>query len=59
MKPGDEHVHNGLIWQVEKIEIRGVDQKWAKLVRYDGSGKSARLVNQKWIRFDEGGDGDE
>jgi hypothetical protein len=52
MKPGDEHVHNGLIWQVERVQLRGVDEKWARLVIEEGLGKSSRLVNVTWIRFD-------
>ena len=56
MKPGNEHVHNGLIWQVEKIELRGVDEHWAKLVIYAGLGKSSRLVHVEWIRYDKARD---
>jgi len=61
LKPGSEHVHRGAIWQVEKVELRGVDEHWAKLVRYEGLGKTARLVNVEWIRFDNnnGGKNDE
>jgi hypothetical protein len=55
MKPGDEHVHNGLIWTVERVQLRGVDEKWAKLVIYTGTGNNARLVNEEWIRYDEEG----
>ncbi len=54
MKPGDEHVHRGAIWQVERVELRG-DEHWAKLVRTTGLGKTARLVDICWIRTDEGG----
>lgn len=55
MKPGSDHVHRGAIWQVEKIELRGFSpvEKWAKLVRMEGIGKTSRLINVCWIQFDE------
>ena len=58
MKPGDEHIHKGALWQVEKVELRGNGEHWVKLVRYEGLGKASRLVNVCWIRTDEGGEAD-
>ena len=55
MKPGDEHVHRGILWQVERVELRSNGEHWAKLVRTVGLGKTARLVDIAWIRTDEGG----
>jgi hypothetical protein len=54
MKPGNTITRGNLEWTVERIQLRGVDEKWAKLVIYSGSGKAARLINEKWIRYDKG-----
>lgn len=55
MNPGDTITRGGLEWTVERIQLRGDGEHWAKLVIYTGSGKTARLINEKWIRFDDKG----
>lgn len=56
MKPGDTHIYRGLIWLVERIELRGDNEHWAKLVINKGVGKTSRLINVEWIRTDKGGE---
>lgn len=57
IRPGTDYIHNGVIYYVAKTECRGVnlEEKWARLERYEGNVGTSKLIDIKWVRFDENG----